>query len=131
VTALQSEISTLQSEIVLFHQHSSLRSEHYSSSHLQPAVQIAIGKSKLIFLDSLWTECITRTGFAVYGLIRKKEIEINFSEEVTHSLTYSLTDSLMLLLLPLSVSISVSSLSVSLSVSLCLSPSLYPSSGIL
>jgi hypothetical protein len=106
VTSLSQEISSLQAEIILFHQSSSLRSEQHASSQLQPVVQLSLGKTKLILLDSLWTESLSRTGFAVYGPVRKKEIEVNFSEEVT---------------LPLCLSLSLP-LSLSPTVTLCLSP---------
>lgn len=82
VTTLSQEISVLQSEITLFHQHSTIRSEHYILSHLQPSIHLSIGETKLILLDTLWCESITRTGFAVYGPIRKQEIEVILSEEV-------------------------------------------------
>lgn len=84
MSALSQEISALQSEITSFHQNSTLRSEHYLLSHLQPSVHVSLGGTKVILLDSLWCEAISRSGFVVYGPVRTREIEVNISEEVSY-----------------------------------------------
>jgi hypothetical protein len=86
VSSLSQELSTLQADLTSFHQASTLRAEQFSSSHLQPALHLSLGHTKVILLDSLWSQAITRTGFAVEGPLRKREIEVNMTEEVPPSL---------------------------------------------
>jgi hypothetical protein len=85
VSSLSQELSTLQADLTSFHQASTLRAEQFSSSHLQPALHLSLGHTKVILLDSLWSQAITRTGYAVDGPLRKREIEVNMSEEVPPS----------------------------------------------
>ncbi len=85
LTSLSHEVTSLQAQVTLFHQNSSLRAEQFSSSHLQPATYVTLSaEAKIIVFDSLWNEALSRTGYGVYGPLRKRENELFLSEEVLY-----------------------------------------------